>query len=111
MRLSTICCLCGGVEPEVGEEGAHAGAKDVVVAIDSGFGIRWPAWPWATDASEDRRDDLVAEGGDARDGAGRFRADAVAADEKVRVVVICGAGEKAFCAGSDISEFSKVLCL
>ena len=35
----------------------------------------------------------------------------VAADEKVRVVVICGAGEKAFCAGSDISEFSKVLCL
>ena len=79
MKLSTICCLWGGVDPEVGEEGAHVGAKDVVVAIDLGSGVRWPARSWAADAGEDGCEDLVAEGGDARDGACRFRADAVAA--------------------------------
>ena len=83
MKLSTICCLCGGVEPEVGEEGAHVGSEGVVVAIDLGSGVRWPSWPWpwpwSADAGEDRRDDLVAEGGVARDGAGRFCLDVITA--------------------------------
>jgi len=78
MNLSTIYCLCGG-DSEVGEESAHPDAEGVVVAVDSGSGFRWPAWRWAAEAGEDRRDDLVAEGGDARNDAGRFRADAVTA--------------------------------
>jgi enoyl-CoA hydratase len=32
----------------------------------------------------------------------------IAGDEKVRSIVVVGAGEKAFCAGSDINEFPKV---
>jgi enoyl-CoA hydratase/carnithine racemase len=32
----------------------------------------------------------------------------IAGDEKVRAVVVVGAGEKAFCAGSDINEFPHV---
>ena len=32
----------------------------------------------------------------------------IAGDEKVRAVVVVGAGEKAFCAGSDIGEFAHV---
>jgi enoyl-CoA hydratase len=32
----------------------------------------------------------------------------IAADERVRAVVVTGAGRKAFCAGSDIGEFSQV---
>src|SRR5436190_13086319 len=32
----------------------------------------------------------------------------IAADEKVRTVVMTGAGAKAFCAGSDINEFPRV---
>jgi enoyl-CoA hydratase len=32
----------------------------------------------------------------------------ISADERVRVVVVTGAGKKAFCAGSDISEFAHV---
>ena len=30
-----------------------------------------------------------------------------AADPKIRVIIITGAGEKCFCAGNDISEFIK----
>lgn len=33
---------------------------------------------------------------------------AIAADRSVRVVVVTGAGDRAFCAGSDISEFATV---
>jgi enoyl-CoA hydratase len=32
----------------------------------------------------------------------------IAADERVRAVVVTGAGTKAFCAGSDIGEFPRV---
>jgi len=32
----------------------------------------------------------------------------IAGDEKVRTVVVTGAGERAFCAGSDIGEFARV---
>jgi enoyl-CoA hydratase len=32
----------------------------------------------------------------------------IAADERVRAVVVVGAGKKAFCAGSDIGEFAQV---
>ena len=32
----------------------------------------------------------------------------IAADDRVRVVVIVGSGNKAFCAGSDIGEFAQV---
>ncbi len=34
---------------------------------------------------------------------------AIASDDRVRVLVVTGAGGKAFCAGSDVSEFSSVL--
>ena len=34
--------------------------------------------------------------------------DALAADSKARVLVVTGSGEKAFCAGSDISEFRNL---
>src|SRR6266567_6040421 len=79
---STKCSLCGGWDcrrdAEVVEEGLHAGAEALVVAVDAGpvRGLASPAG--AADPGQDRGDDLVAEGEQGGDGAGRLGRDVVA---------------------------------
>jgi cytochrome c oxidase assembly factor CtaG/putative copper export protein len=68
--LSTICCLCGGGDCQVVEQGAHAGAEDFIVAVEVGARFRWPSRSWSADPSEDRCDDLVAKSEHGGDGAG-----------------------------------------
>src|SRR5258708_24500048 len=79
---STKCCLCGGwwSDAEVAEERLHADAEGLVVAVDGGP-VRWHASAArAAHAREDGGDDLVAEGEQGGDGAGRLGRGVVAAD-------------------------------
>src|SRR5260221_5337778 len=78
---STKCCLCGGwwSDAEVAEERLHADAEGLVVAVDGGP-VRWHASAArAAHAREDGGDDLVAEGEQGGDGAGRLGRGVVAA--------------------------------
>src|SRR5262249_34399741 len=52
------------------EEGLQVDAELLVVAVDSGPGLGLAALARAADASQDRGDDLVAEGEQSGDGAG-----------------------------------------
>ncbi len=61
------------------EEGAHAGAEVLVVAVDAGVGLGRSSGSGSVDAGEDRGDDLVAQGEQRRDGAGGLPGDVVAA--------------------------------
>src|SRR6266568_837511 len=80
---STKCCLCGGRDCRgdagVVEEGLHGDAEALVVAVDAGpvRGLASPAG--AADPGQDGGDDLVAEGEQGGDGAGRLGRDVVAA--------------------------------
>jgi hypothetical protein len=78
---STICCLCGGrgVDGEVAEKGLHLDADLLVVPVDGSPDGGLAAEMRAPDAGEDRRDDVVAEGDDARYGPGGLWRDLVAA--------------------------------
>ena len=51
------------------EEGLHVDADLFVVAVDAVPGLGFSTHPWAADAGEDGRDDLVAEGEQGGDGA------------------------------------------
>src|SRR5258708_3464147 len=79
----TNCCLCSGScdrrDAEVVEEVLHADAEGLVVAVDGGP-VRWLASAArAAHAREDGGDDLVAEGEQGGDGAGRLGRGVVAA--------------------------------
>jgi len=67
-----------GCDAEVGEEGLHADAEGLVVAVDGGPVCGLAAQSGAADTGQDGADDLVAEGEQAGDGAGGLRADLVA---------------------------------
>ena len=61
------------------KSGLHIDADSFVVAVDAGPGAGFAAHPWAADAGEDGRDDLVAQGEQRGDGARGGCPDAVAA--------------------------------
>ena len=61
------------------EQGLHADAEVLVVAVDGGPDLRFASHAGAADPGEDRRDDVVAEGEEGSDGAGGLRRDVVAA--------------------------------
>lgn len=79
---STKCCLCGccegGRDAEVMEEGMHADAEGLVVAVHASPDGGFAPHAGAADSGEDRADDLVTEGKQRGDGAGGLRGDAVA---------------------------------
>src|SRR5258708_25458342 len=86
----TNCCLCSGScdrrDAEVVEEVLHADAEGLVVAVDGGP-VRWLASAArAAHAREDGGDDLVAEGEQGGDGAGRLGRGVVAAGAGPRLV-------------------------
>jgi hypothetical protein len=61
------------------EEGLHADAEGLVVAVHAGPGGGLASHAGAADPGEDRGDDLVAEGEQGGDGAGGAGRDVVAA--------------------------------
>ena len=61
------------------EEVLHADAEGLVVAVDGGPVGGFAAAAGAADAGEDGGDDLVAEGEEGRDSAGRLGRDVLAA--------------------------------
>src|SRR6266702_3858819 len=60
------------------EEGLHAGAEGLVVAVHASPDGGFASHAGAADSGEDRADDLVTEGKQGSDGAGGLRGDAVA---------------------------------
>ena len=56
-----ICCLWGGLDSQIGEQGAGSGSDGVVVAVDPGVAVGWSAVGFP-DAGEHRRDDVVIRG-------------------------------------------------
>jgi hypothetical protein len=61
------------------EEGLHADTEGLVVAVDAGPVGGFAAAAGAADSCDDRRDDLVAQGEQRRDGSGGAGRDVVAA--------------------------------
>jgi phage terminase large subunit-like protein len=66
-------------DAQVVEEGLHADAEGLVVAVDGCAGGGFAAAAGAADAGQDGRDDVIAEGEQAGDSAGRAGRDVVAA--------------------------------
>ena len=74
----------------------NLGTQKVLASVENGIG-------WLTFNNPEKHNAIGLEMSE-----GAMRAlDAFAADEEVRVVVLRGAGEKAFVSGADISEFEK----
>lgn len=69
---------CGSVQREVVQQAARAGADVLVVPVDAGEGLGWPSGAGLADAGEDRCADLVAQHGEAGDGAGALGGNVVA---------------------------------
>src|SRR5258708_25162993 len=76
-------CLCGcwlRLDADVLEQGLHADAQGLVVAVGGGPGLGFAAHPGAADSGQDRGDDMVAEGEQGADSAGGGWRDVVAAE-------------------------------
>jgi hypothetical protein len=80
------------------EEVLDGDAQSLIVAVDGGLDLGFPAHAGAADPGEDRRDDVVAEGEQGADGAGGVWRD------------VAAAGPAGFVDELLAAEFAQVVC-